>query len=128
MPPSQDYCIATAQRHKYVALDCPNMPCHGRYIYHQTWTLVRISNISLLLFSSPKCRSAAAVRTKKQAAQILQLLSHAPLLQPAVMVERCKKYVLYVWRVLYSPATSWHRIHRIISYHRKILLHAGNQR
>ena len=59
---------------------------HGRYICHQTWTLVRISNISLLLFSSPKCRSAAAARAKKQAAQILQLLP------PGASAAACRRW------------------------------------
>ena len=52
----------------------------------------------------------------------------AHLLQPAVIVERRKKHVLCVWRVLYNPATFWYMMHRIVSCYGKILSHTGNQK
>ena len=58
----------------------------------------------------------------------IAVTSQVHLLQPAVIVERRKKYVSCVWRMLYNPVTFRYKTHHIISYHGKIPIHTRNQK
>ena len=88
-------------------------------------TLDRNSRIHFLVIQVQVYRGCSR---KEDGSANTAVAPQAHLLQPAVIVERRKKYVLCVWRVLHNHATFWCKIRLIISCHGKIPTYAGNQK